>query len=156
MSRVIGFKIVSGSMNWVVVEGTKTAPLHVAHDRVVSPSGYTPAELVDWAETVLSGIVSRVSPDEIAYKLTMPPALKHDTIFRIYYPQGILNLVAHRMGIAISHVASQAVSPSVFGLPKGTNGAGVISHVKDLLGDYPPNWTGEVLDAATAAVVRLP
>lgn len=153
MGRVIGFKVATTSISWVAVEGAKATPVYLGHDRIVTPKGDDPAELAGWAETVLAGVVDRLSPGVLVYRLAPPMGrLTHNQIFRVYYPLGILNLVAHRRGIPISHIAPQSIQPSAFGLPKGSD---ISAHITRLLGDHPPYWNADMLDAAATAIVRL-
>lgn len=152
MHRVMGCKIVTNTLSVVVLGGTRSEPIYLKHQKISTPAIDEPAEYTTWSETQFGNLLTALRPDAVVYRLTTGLE-KHEQIFRIYYGLGILNLVAHRMRIPISHISPQSMRPPSFGLPKDSD---INSFLISVLGNHPPYWNGDVLEAAGAAFLRLP
>lgn len=153
--KVLGIKVVGGSVHWVLLEGTFDKPTYLDHRKEVIPSGKRPDETANWAETVFTNILSSTKPEAIVYRLTIPymgKGLSTAQVFNMYFPLGVLNLVASRAGIDIKSLSPQATSAPAYGLAKGANPT---DHVLQVLGKHPPYWNGEMLDAAGVALLGL-
>ena len=153
--KVLGIKVVGGAIHWVLLEGTFEKPAYLSHGKEVIPSDKKPEETVNWAETVFTNILSSAKPQAIVYRLTIPfrgKGLSHAQVFNMYFPLGVLNLVASRTGIDIKPLSSQATPGTAYGLAKGANPT---EHILQVLGKHPPHWTGDMLDAASVALLGL-
>lgn len=152
MSRVLGVKIVTGVISIVMLGGTRSHPEYLNHRRIVIPDGHKPSECVNWAESQFENLLTAEKPEIIVYRLTTGLE-KHDQIFKVYFNLGVLNLVAYKHHIIANHLAPQSARPPAFGLSKNGN---INEYLKAVLGDHPPYWNGDMLEAAAGAFLGLP
>ena len=133
--RILGIHIATGQLRYSVLEGTKSSPVLVAKERLLTPDPKDAPALMDWFETQFNLILDQSIPDRIAYRLTLAP--KKDQLFTSIFPFGILNLLAHRRNLPIASYVSGNFVASRLGLSKGTD---IYAHCDSVLGNHPPYW----------------
>ena len=148
--KTIGFHLAKAQLRYSVLEGSRSAPVLIHKERLVTiEPGDIPA-LMDWFDTQFNAILSQYSPGAIGYRLTLEP--KKEQIFTSEFPYGILNLQAHKLGIPITAYTPQAYVSSKLGLPKSTD---LYDHCDTVLGSHPPYWDDAQKHSVLAAWFEL-
>lgn len=148
--RVMGVHIAKGQLFYAILEGTKSNPVLVKKDRLVTVDPKNVPQLMDWYETTFARLVSQHGPKRISYRLTLDP--KKEQLFTSEFPLGVLNLLAHRKSIPIVAYTARAFVPSKLGLAKETD---IYAECDTRFGDNPPYWNDFQKHAVLAAWFEL-
>jgi Holliday junction resolvasome RuvABC endonuclease subunit len=148
--KVLGINILTGKIYYCVVEGTKTSPLLIEKDRIVTITSAQVPSLMDWFETTFENLINRINPDKIAYRQSLN--LNKAQQYNISYPHGILNLLAHKKHISIQSWVPQNFVASKLGLLKGTN---LLEKCDLQFGKNPPYWDSGMKNSILSAWMAL-
>jgi hypothetical protein len=146
---VLGFNLQKGEIRFSLLTGTKQVPRLVEKGRHLVIDEATP-QLMDWFESTFDSIITRTSPDRIAYRLSLEPTKSQ--IQYLTFPYAILNLLAHRKKIEIYEYVTLNFTASKFGQPKGTN---VYEYCTKVFGEHPPHWDKNQQNSILAAWLTL-
>lgn len=132
---VLGLHLQKGLLRYAVLEGTKSTPVLVAKDRLVTPDPTHVPALMDWYDTQFRQLIADHEPKRIGYRLTLEP--KKDQLFYSEFPFGVLNLIAHQHALRAISYTSKSFASSRLGLAKGTD---LNDHCDTVFGKNPPYW----------------
>jgi Holliday junction resolvasome RuvABC endonuclease subunit len=133
--RILGIHLAKGQLRYALLEGTKLEPHLVDKGRLVTTDPNLVPELMDWYDSQFRQLLDRLSPNKIAYRLTLSP--KKEQLFTSEFPLGILNLLAHQRNLPIIAYTPQAFVPSKLGLKKE---ADLYQVCDQTFGQQPPHW----------------
>lgn len=151
MPGVLGIKFTSANLNCALVERIQDRIELIMKEVYVIPQNQSPGEFADWVDTQIDLIIQRFSPSEIRYKLT-GGLQTHEQIFRIYFGIAILNLVAFKSQIQISHLTPSQLSATAFGLPRG---ASVDQFISSTYPNQESPWNSNIREAVAIAMRDL-
>ncbi|OGS08347.1 MAG: hypothetical protein A2270_08085 [Elusimicrobia bacterium RIFOXYA12_FULL_51_18] len=150
MPKVLGFSFGANEIQTVCLSGTKATPCFEGRERVLFPHAMDVGDVSIWSESQLGLLLDRFSPEVIAYKLTRgAPTVKE--ISRVYFSIGILNLLANKRQIPISHHNSP-LSHCKMGVARGTD---LREHITLRIGEHSPYWNDHAKDSAIVAFCEL-
>jgi len=148
--RSIGFHASSGTIRYVVIEGTRSSPTVVGKAR-------RPLQLIDDrprfiqnAHNLFSEVIKTNSPDILAYIISMSATSK-DQLASIVMPMGALNACALGSGLQCREFIAANFSKKFF-KDDGISFVDRYQACDAILGVHPPNWTNSERQAALAAL----
>lgn len=74
MERALGFRAETHKVYWAVVEGTRKAPILVAHDDAAAPVNLTEAPALSWYSSRIKHIVETYRPNVAMVRSAEPSA----------------------------------------------------------------------------------
>jgi hypothetical protein len=74
VERALGFRAEAQKLYWAVVEGTKTAPILVAHDSAAAPVNLAEASALSWYRDRVKHIVEAYKPNVAMVRSAEPTA----------------------------------------------------------------------------------
>jgi hypothetical protein len=75
VERALGFRAEAHKVYWAVVEGTKTAPILIAHDSAAAPVNLTEAPALSWYSSRVRHIVETYKPAAAMIRSVEPTAI---------------------------------------------------------------------------------
>jgi hypothetical protein len=151
--KAIGFHASSGTLRYVIVEGTRNSAKVLAHER-------RPLTLLDdrpkffqGAKNLFSSILKGVGPDAVSYMASMN-ANSQAQLAGIVMPFSILCICAGDANLPCKEFISQNFSKKFFGGLK-LQSTEKYAACDEILGTHPPNWTNSERLAALAAFGAL-
>jgi len=133
--KVLGIHIAKGQLRYALLDGTRQSPTLIEKGRLVTTDPTRVPELMDWYDSQFRQLLDRLTPDKIAYRLTLEP--KKERLFTSEFPLGLLNLIARQRNLPITLYTPRSFVASKLGLPKGTD-LGVACG--NTFGTHPPYW----------------
>lgn len=148
--RTIGFHASKGIIRFVVLEGTKSNPSVLAHERRPLLLISDRPEYIQNARNLFGNVLATWSADTVAYVLSMN-ASSQDQLAGLVLPFGALNVCARENGIACSEFIAANFAKTFF-VRRGASWGGDRYKAADtLFGTHSPNWTNSERLAAIAA-----
>lgn len=147
---ILGIHIATNQLRYAVLDGTRTSPLLLAKDRLLTPDPKHVPALMDWFESQFTKLVEEHSPIRIACRVTLQP--KKAQLFTSCFPLGVLYLIAHKRNLPVSDYVVGNYVPSRLNLPKGTN---LYEYCDSIFGEHPPYWDDSQKHAVLAAWFEL-
>ncbi|MCC8410487.1 hypothetical protein LJ707_16210 [Mucilaginibacter sp. UR6-1] len=133
------------------LHGNKDSISILYKNKIALPKGYTVNELTQWFETELDLLLNKINPDYVNYRLTINN-VTNDFVSKVYYGQGILNLLCFKKSIVINHKSPTAIVASRFGLTKGTD---LHEFISALLSNPTTPWDSKMRDTALMALISF-
>lgn len=151
--RALGLNVDKGTLRWVLVDGTLSAPTVVSGGRMPHDPGQGLAARMTWFRDRFDALIGEHAPDRIAYRMHMGRAMTQEQVGTFHYPWGVLLLCCAGPGIEPIELTGSSLTAKRFGLPKG---AKPMIEVDTVLGRHPPHWDDAQRYAACAAWGSLP
>lgn len=147
----IAFTFSTNDFEYVVLSGTKSNPTLNSKGKILLPANYDIPQTTSWFETELELLLNNILPDKVCYRLTI---MKVTNIYvsNVFYGQGVLNLLCHKMHISINYTSPSSITTNKFNQPKGTN---LTVYLESLLGKQPSPWDKGIKDTALIALINL-
>jgi hypothetical protein len=152
MADSLGIVFTSNEIYYVALSGTKQIPVFDAKNRIVLPANHDTRALTGWFETQLELIFANIPVNTVGYKLSITN-VTNSLVTKVYYAQGILNLICHKMNKQIKHFSPSAIVPSKFNQPQGTD---LDVYIDAQIGTHPPHWNDKMRTAGIIALILLP
>lgn len=147
----IAFTFSTNDFEYVVLTGTKLAPILHSKGKIVLPANHDIPQKVAWFETELELLLNNINPDTVNYRLTVM-RVTNTYVSNVYYGQAILNLLCHKKNIQVSNISPSSITVTKFNKPKGTN---LTTYIEGLLGDQPAPWNKGIKTTALMALTLL-
>lgn len=147
----LGFSVGANEIQVVGLSGTRAAPNVAGRRRVLFPDGIGEHRTAEWAENQLGLLLDEFCPEAVAYKLNRGAATVKE-IVRVYYSYAILDLLAHKRNLPVTH-QNAPIRPQRLGLVAGADPR---AYITATIGAHPPYWRGHGEDAAIVAYLLLP
>lgn len=111
---VIGFNIKKGELWYCILDGKRSAPSYVRHDRHRFDATQSRGSMAHFFKQTFNEIIDRAHPNALAYRVSLD-ANSADQVAYLCFPFGILNLIAHERGTPISEFVTQSFSKKALG-----------------------------------------
>ncbi len=149
MHRVLGIRAVPDGFYWAVIEGSVEAPIHIASDRVVSPTSYDEPAALSWCRDRLRHLIESYKPSCVAIR--MPEAFARgtntDSARRRNRIEGVLIEGANSNGVIVHAAALATMSKNL-----GVKSAKVLLSDPSLKG---LDWSGRNDNTKEAIMVAV-
>lgn len=145
----LGFNIKKGELWLCLLEGNRTGPIYLSHDRHRFDADQPRSSLSHFFKQTFGEVIDRTRPDRLAYRVSLD-AKSADQVAYLCYPFGILNLIAHERRTPILEFVTQSFSK------KALEFAGDKFDACDArIANPPPKWGRDAKLAALAAWMAL-
>jgi hypothetical protein len=148
--RTIGFHASKGVIRFVVLEGGVSNPTLVVHDRRPLQLIADRPSFVQNARNLFDNVLTSLSPDRLAYVLSMDAKSK-DQIAGLILPFGALNVCARDHGKSCDEFIAANFGKTFFTGRGATWHGDRYKSADPVFGSHPPNWTKSEQLAAMAA-----
>jgi hypothetical protein len=118
MTRALGFRAEPSRIHWAVVEGSRQAPILLAHDRAAAPVDFDEAPALSWYRTRVKQIIEMYKPAAVTIWTAESIARGGNTVGarRRLRIEGVLLETADSCGLSATIGALAAIS-SKLGTP---------------------------------------
>lgn len=146
---VLGFNLQKGELHFCLLDGRRTAPRYLLHDRHRFNPDQSKPELANFFKQTFNELFEAHQPGAFAYRLTMD-AKKADQLAYLVFPFGILNLIAYERGIESTQSTLHTFTKKALGY-QGDK----FSACDAKIADCPASWTNPAKLAALSAWISL-
>jgi hypothetical protein len=156
VERALGLRAAASEIYWAVVEGTESAPILVAHERVAAPVGLDEAPALSWYHERVRHIVDAFKPGAAGVRTAEPIARGSNTegAKRRLRIEGVLLHAIDSCGLKVTTGALATISAKL-----GTKNAKKYIEAGELRGldlSKIPPLAREAVLVAVAALPRNP
>ena len=148
--RTIGFHASKGIIRFVVLEGDVSSPTVVNHERRPLQLIADRPAFVQNARNLFDNVLTTLSPDRLAYVLSMDAKSK-DQIAGLILPFAALNVCARDHSKSCDEFIAANFGKAFFTARGATWQGDRYKSADPIFGSHPPNWTKSEQLAAMAA-----